>query len=142
MGSSFLVESRSGVPVCIGSKEVRRIKTTYWRATMKRFPRTATLALVMAAFGLAACHGDDDGDNNGSGSQNNALPNFISGGVRTQTYDGTTDDLLTAGLGKDGLASATPPAISNPAAPSATDLRRLAIYSNYRALVDMSANGG
>ena len=79
---------------------------------------------------------------NGNGSQNNALPNFISGSVRTQTYDGTTDDLLTAGLGKDGLASATPPAIANPAAPSAAELRRLAIYSNYRALVDMSANGG
>ena len=111
---------------------------------MKRFPGAAALALAVAVFGLAACHGGDDnnGNGNGSGSQNNALPSFISGGVRTQTYDGTTDDLLTAGLGKDGLASATPPGISNPVAPSAADLRRLAIYSNYRALVDMSANGG
>jgi hydroxybutyrate-dimer hydrolase len=107
---------------------------------MKKFPGVTALALALAVFGLAACHGNDD--DNGNGSQNNALPNFISGGVRTQTYDGTTDDLLTAGLGKDGLASATPPSISNPAAPSAADLRRLAIYSNYRALVDMSANGG
>src|SRR5471032_2639071 len=142
MGSSFLVESGSGLLACIESKEVRRIKTTYWRATMKRFPGAAALALAMASFSLAACHGDDDGNNNGNGSQNNALPTFISGGVRTQTYDGTTDDLLTAGLGKDGLASATPPAIANSASPSAAELRRLAIYSNYRALVDMSANGG
>lgn len=112
---------------------------------MKKFPgvtAATALALALAAFGLAACHGNDDDNGNGNGSKNNALPNFISGGVRTQTYDGTTDDLLTAGLGKDGLASATPPAISNPAAPSAADLRRLAIYSNYRALVDMSVNGG
>ncbi|MEA3102739.1 D-(-)-3-hydroxybutyrate oligomer hydrolase, partial [Caballeronia mineralivorans] len=71
-----------------------------------------------------------------------SLPSFISGSVRTQTYDGSSDDLLTAGLGKTGLASATPPGIANAAAPSAAELRRLAIYSNYRALVDMSANGG
>src|SRR3984957_15789260 len=112
---------------------------------MKRLSAAMALALAMAAFSLTACHGNDDGNNNnnnnGNGSQNNVLPTFTSGGVRTQTYDGTTDDLLTAGLGKDGLASATPPAIANPVAPSAADLRRLAIYSNYRALVDMSANG-
>ena len=105
---------------------------------MKRLSGAAALALAMAALGLAACHG---GDNN-NGSQSNSLPSFISGSVRTQTYDGSSDDLLTAGLGKTGLASATPPGIANAAAPSAAELRRLAIYSNYRALVDMSANGG
>jgi hydroxybutyrate-dimer hydrolase len=109
---------------------------------MKKFPGATALTLALAVFGLAACHGNDDANGNGNSSQTNALPNFISGSVRTQTYDGTTDDLLTAGLGKDGLASATPPAISNPAAPGAADLRRLAIYSNYRALVDMSVTGG
>jgi len=59
-----------------------------------------------------------------------------------RSYDGNSDDLLTAGLGKTGLASATAPAIANPAQPTAAELRRLAIWSNYRALVDMSANGG
>jgi hydroxybutyrate-dimer hydrolase len=108
---------------------------------MKRFSGAAALALAVAALGLAACHGGDDNNNN-NGSQTNSLPRFISGNVRTQTYDGTSDDLLTAGLGKTGLASASLPAIANPAAPSAADLRRLAIYSNYRALVDMTANGG
>ena len=34
------------------------------------------------------------------------------GTVTTATYDGTTDDLLTAGLGWDGLQSATAPALS------------------------------
>ena len=34
------------------------------------------------------------------------------GTVTTATYDGTTDDLLTAGLGWDGLQSATLPALS------------------------------
>src|SRR6202051_3386673 len=106
---------------------------------MKRLSGATALALAIAALGLAACHGDDDNNN---GSQTNSLPSFISGSVRTQTYDGSSDDLLTAGLGKTGLASATPPGIANATAPSAAELRRLAIYSNYRALVDMSANGG
>jgi hydroxybutyrate-dimer hydrolase len=96
---------------------------------------------VLAAATLAACHGGDDNDN-GGGPATNSLPKFVSGAVKSQTYDGQSDDLLTAGLGKTGLASATAPAISNPASPSAAELRRLAIWSNYRALVDMSANGG
>ncbi|KXU91551.1 D-(-)-3-hydroxybutyrate oligomer hydrolase [Caballeronia megalochromosomata] len=116
---------------------------------MKRFARTQRLqnvplhgALAMlAAMALVACHGGDD-DNSGGGQPTNTLPSFISGSVNTQTYDGSSDDLLTAGLGKTGLASTTPPSIAKPAAPTAAELRRLAIYSNYRALVDMSANGG
>ncbi|SAL74862.1 exported hydrolase [Caballeronia peredens] len=110
---------------------------------LRTVPRTAALGVLaaLAALTLAACHGDDD-DNNGGGTPTNTLPNFVSGAVNTQTYDGVSDDLLTAGLGKTGLASATSPSISNPAAPTAAELRRLAIYSNYRALVDMSTNGG
>lgn len=56
-------------------------------------------------------------------------------------YDGSTDDLLTAGLGKSGLAGTTPTLV-DPLHPTAAELRRLAIYTNYRALVDMSAAGG
>jgi len=63
---------------------------------MKRLSGATALALAMAALGLAACHGDNDNN----GSQTNSLPSFISGSVRTQTYDGSSDDLLTAGLGK------------------------------------------
>ncbi|WP_413926040.1 3-hydroxybutyrate oligomer hydrolase family protein [Caballeronia cordobensis] len=96
---------------------------------------------MLAALALSACHGGSD-DNNGGGTPANTLPNFVAGSVNTQTYDGVSDDLLTAGLGKTGLASATAPGIANNAAPTAAELRRLAIYSNYRALVDMSANGG
>nr|WP_061176769.1 D-(-)-3-hydroxybutyrate oligomer hydrolase [Caballeronia pedi] len=109
---------------------------------MQNVPRAATLGAfaLLAAATLTACHGGDD-DNN-SGQPTNTLPSFVSGSVNTQTYDGASDDLLTAGLGKTGLASATAPGIANAAAPTAAELRRLAIYSNYRALVDMSANGG
>jgi len=55
-------------------------------------------------------------------------------------YDGITNDLLTAGLGALGLQSVTPPGISNP--PTKEELRRLAIYNNYRAIVDISTTGG
>ena len=52
------------------------------------------------------------------------------------------DDLLSAGLGKSGLASAIAPAIADPLAPTPAELRRLNIWANYRALVDISEAGG
>ena len=101
-------------------------------------------ALVTAAIGtLAACGSDDDAP----GAPPtvpvpppavNTKPGYV-GPVTTTTYNGTTDDLLTAGLGWDGLMGAAP-AVSTPA--TAAELRRLAIHTNYRALVDMTANGG
>ncbi|KND59483.1 D(-)-3-hydroxybutyrate oligomer hydrolase [Candidatus Burkholderia verschuerenii] len=104
--------------------------------TLRR--QATTLALLATAATFAGCHGGDDN----SGPPTNTLPSFVSGSVKIQSYDGNTDDLLTAGLGKSGLASSTAPAIANATSPTAAELRRLAIYSNYRALVDMTANGG
>ena len=63
------------------------------------------------------------------------------GEVRVTAYRGD-DDLLTAGLGTSGLAAATPPAIADPLAPTPAELRRLAIYTNYRDLIDTSSAGG
>ncbi len=57
-------------------------------------------------------------------------------------YDGVTNDLLTAGLGKSGLGSPVPPGFADPLHPTAEELRRLAIYNNYRALVDPTPGGG
>jgi hydroxybutyrate-dimer hydrolase len=57
-------------------------------------------------------------------------------------YNGVSNDLLTAGLGKTGLGSATPPAVADPLHPTAEELRRLAIYNNYRALIDPTPGGG
>lgn len=72
----------------------------------------------------------------------NRLPAFVvDGSVRRADYDGASDDLLTAGLGAQGLAGALP-AFANTAAPTAAELRRAAIYNNYRALVDMTPAGG
>ena len=62
--------------------------------------------------------------------------------VEQQRYDGVTDDLATAGLGAEGLQSATPPPFADPKKPTAQELRRRAIYENYRGLTDTSAGGG
>ncbi len=55
--------------------------------------------------------------------------------------DGRDDDLLTAGLGLAGLRGAAP-AFGDPLAPTRRELRRRAIYSAYRALVDVTGAGG
>ncbi len=89
---------------------------------------------LLAAATLAACGG-------GSTVATNTKPDFL-GAVRATAYDGAADDLLTAGLGATGLAAAAPPAYANPLAPTAAELRRVAIYTNYRAMLDMTANGG
>jgi len=98
--------------------------------THTRLRLTSCLCLCIA---VVACNGD--------GSDVNSLPAGFSEPVRT-TYDGTSDDLLTAGLGKTGLGSATPPGFVDAANPTVAELRRRAIYTNYRALVDFSAAGG
>jgi hydroxybutyrate-dimer hydrolase len=92
----------------------------------------AALALTV---GTAAA-GGPGGEGAGPGK-----PGFIHGEVLVTRYPGSagTDDLLTAGLGAAGLAGTAPP-VSQP--PTAAELRRLAIYSNYRALVDMTVDGG
>lgn len=69
------------------------------------------------------------------------LPAGVRGPVTVRVTDGVSDDLLTAGLGKTGLMGAAP-AYADPAHPTPSELRRNAIYTNYRALVDITALGG
>jgi hydroxybutyrate-dimer hydrolase len=88
--------------------------------------------LTVAALMLGACSGDED-------IEVSVKPSYL-GAVSTTRFDGSSDDLLTAGLGKTGLAGAVAPTTS--ATPTGPELRRLAIYNNYRALVDMTTAGG
>ncbi|MEX3917180.1 D-(-)-3-hydroxybutyrate oligomer hydrolase [Paraburkholderia sp. BR10872] len=104
--------------------------------------KTAHLRAAIAIAGAALVPGAHAAENDAHHPEFNRLPSFVvASSLQTTSYDGVSDDLLTAGLGKTGLAGAQP-AIANPSAPTAAELRRLAIWSNYRALVDMSANGG
>jgi hydroxybutyrate-dimer hydrolase len=91
----------------------------------------AAAALTTLVLGGCATHPLDT----------NTLPAGLSGALAEKVYDSSTDDLLTAGLGKTGLMGAAP-AYAVPAAPTAAELRRNAIYHNYRALVDYTAAGG
>lgn len=52
------------------------------------------------------------------------------------------DDLLSAGLGLDGLRAAMPPAFADPAAPAPAELRRRAIWTNWRGIADLTPGGG
>jgi len=61
---------------------------------------------------------------------------------RATSYDGTTDDLLTAGLGKTKLGSAVAPASSTRRNPTAAELRRRAIYTNFAPCSTSSVAGG
>ncbi|HET7730587.1 MAG TPA: 3-hydroxybutyrate oligomer hydrolase family protein [Usitatibacter sp.] len=103
------------------------------------------LAAIAAAsvVALASCSsGGGGGDgNNGTPGNSNDRPAFLRGAIESKTYDGTSNDLLTAGLGKSGLAGGVP-APATLTNPTVEELRRLAIYNNYRALVDITANGG
>ena len=99
--------------------------------------RIHPLALAaIAACALSACGGSDD-----AAPPVNTVPNGVRA-IQSKSYDGVGDDLLTAGLGKAGLQSATLPAYADPLHPTAAELRRTAIHTSYRAIVDATTAGG
>ena len=105
-----------------------------------RVARWALTALAGAV--LTACGGSD--------APTNDLPAGITQ-VSSTVYPATaagkgdtaaTQDLLTGGIGKTGLGLATAPAYADPANPTAAELRRNALYSNYRGILDGTTAGG
>jgi hydroxybutyrate-dimer hydrolase len=102
--------------------------------------------VVGAAAALAGCGGpaasSDGGLSDGGPLSINVFPHRLTNVVGPTTYDGTTDDLLTGGLGKAGIAATTPPGFADPAKPTVAELRRRAIYTNFRGVLDATAAGG
>ena len=98
---------------------------------MTKTPARSSAILSLALL-LGAC---------ASGPQRNATeaPMFTS--ERSSDHRGS-DDLLTAGLGLDGLRAMTPPAFADAAHPTAAELRRRAIWSNWRGIADLAPGGG
>ncbi|MFY2765141.1 3-hydroxybutyrate oligomer hydrolase family protein [Arenimonas sp. MALMAid1274] len=94
-------------------------------------PRT-TLALAVLAVALAAC--------TGPGTRETAAADLAQG-MRVQSH-AEADDLLTAGLGEAGLRSPVPPAFADALSPTAQELRRRAIWSNWRGIADLSPGSG
>ncbi|WP_215407211.1 D-(-)-3-hydroxybutyrate oligomer hydrolase [Janthinobacterium sp. JC611] len=96
--------------------------------------RAGTGMGLCTLLALAAC------GSNHAPEELNQMPAYL-GSITRADYDGKTNDLLTAGLGKTGLAGATP-AYANVEQPTPLELRRNAIYANYRAVLDIAANSG
>ena len=101
-------------------------------------------AVTAGALALTACGGG------GGDAAVNKLPEGVTQ-YSVTTYSATavgtgttaaSQDLLTGGIGKTGLGAAAAPAYADPLNPTALELRRNALYSNYRGILDPSANGG
>jgi hydroxybutyrate-dimer hydrolase len=114
-----------------------------FRQEFKRTP-AAVAAAATAIVLLSAC---------GDGSDGPGVNTLPSGATQLSrvAYRATTpgsgstaatQDLLTAGLGKSGIPGTTAPAYADPLNPTAEELRRNAILSNYRGLVDNTPGGG
>ncbi len=97
------------------------------------------LVAAVATATLAAC--GSNSNTPPAATDWNPLPAGVTLRAGPTSYDGSSDDLLTAGLGKTGLAAAAP-AIADPANPTVAELRRRAIYTNYRGVLDITAAGG
>ena len=52
------------------------------------------------------------------------------------------DDLLTAGLGLAGLRAPLPPAFADAEHPTPAELRRRALWGNWRGIADLAPGGG
>ena len=96
---------------------------------MKRFG-SLTLVAAFAAFNATVAIADD-----------HDAP-IVRSSVSVKVYDGVTDDLLSAGLNLAGLVSAVPPGFADPLNPTPEEIRRRAIYGNYRGSVDTVVAGG
>jgi hydroxybutyrate-dimer hydrolase len=68
----------------------------------------------------------------------NRRPGFLRGDIQVRRFNGIDDDLLTGGFGARGL-SAPPP---ETAGRTPESLRRMAIFWNYRGLVDVFSGFG
>ncbi|WP_300615083.1 3-hydroxybutyrate oligomer hydrolase family protein [Dokdonella sp.] len=76
-----------------------------------------------------------------SSTRPDAMTEFhLASDVRETTHRGN-DDLLSAGLGLDGLR-AKAPAFADPAAPTPAELRRRAIHANWNGIADLGPLGG
>lgn len=103
------------------------------RTSPRHARRAVPRLLPMALLGLAGiAHADAPGTAP-------AIAGSLAVPAESVHRDG--DDLLTAGLGIDGLRGAIP-ALANPDTPTVAELRRRAVWTNWRGIADVGATGG
>lgn len=100
-----------------------------------------------AASGLWYAIDDDDEDNSKPNTVSNSNPD-TSSTITTdfvirssQRYDGISDDLLTVGLGQNGLLNSIPSATDS-SNPTALEIRQATIANQYQALQDRRPRAG
>lgn len=94
----------------------------------------ACAALVLTVYGTACGTIAPQ-----AGSTGDQAPMF-SALRMTQHRDG--DDLLTAGLGAEGLRAMSAPVFADPEHPTVAELRRRALWANWRGIADLAPGGG
>lgn len=103
---------------------------------MVKFPiplRVNVIAAAFAVLAVAAC--------TTNGPRADQEPPLMFTALRVTEHRGS-DDLLTAGLGGSGLRAIAAPAFADPEHPRAAELRRRALWSNWRGIVDLAPGGG
>src|SRR5687768_17617553 len=90
------------------------------------------IAVAGAALALAACATHPR-------NAKESAPVFSQ--LRTTEHRGD-DDLLSGGLGLAGLRAMTPPAFADAGHPTPVELRRRALWSNWRGIADLAPGGG
>ena len=103
---------------------------------MKPSNARANITIMFLTMLLAACASGPQRDHQDTGQ---AATMFNH---ERKTVHRGDDDLLTAGLGLDGLRGVTAPAFADPAQPTAAELRRRAIWHNWRGIADLAPGGG
>ena len=96
-------------------------------ARRRRMIFAATCAALLAACATPKRMSDDASD-------------FLASDVRVTRHD-APDDLVTAGLGLEGLRAFAPPAFANPDAPTPQELRRRAFHQNWRGIAAVYDTG-
>jgi hydroxybutyrate-dimer hydrolase len=95
--------------------------------------RIVLAALALATLSLASC------STSAPRTKTEASPMFSA---MRQTEHRGSDDLLSAGLGLTGLRAMTPPAFADGEHPTPSELRRRALWSNWRGIADLAPGGG
>ena len=97
--------------------------------------QASALALALSACAMNGTSSDRDQ----AMAASSASTSF---GETRVTVHRAGDDLLTAGLGLDGLRATAPPAFADPERPTPAELRRRAIWGNWRGIADLAPGGG
>ncbi len=98
------------------------------------------LAIVAAGAVVAITNsGGEDDDTTTTDSSDSGTDTTKT--FSTNEYDGSTNDLLTGGLGHKGLTGNIPSAV-DPTNPTPTEIRTATIANQYKAMVDMRSSAG